>query len=834
MTIAIRNPMKALLIGLLGIAAALISAPGMAAGAPAPVTEILSSHIGWNVNATSGQAVCTIASHDQCQPGERGTQAGGFDDPAGVSATATGDVYVADSQNERVQELSPAGDFVSMFGEDVDKTKVKEAEKGAAVTQAEENVCTALSKDECQAGTEGAAPGQFGFPQSIAVDPTSQSVYVAEVVFGESGHQTTFGERVQGFAASGAFLFEVGKEVNQTTKANLCTEKEVEEKGVKCGGPAQRPLGSPESVGDEPGVFAFGGLGNMLAAGGPEHLLYVGDAGRVQEFKEDGTFKRDLSLASISAPSESHVAALTVDGAGDLFIVYQVESTRNTIREFMPAGTEVKDGYFPLTLASRDPNATAGEFRIDALAIDQSGRLAVSESEKIEELEPSFKERVIDFGSLIDTTGERLISEFKLPEVSNALAFGNNKELYAVSDQEVLGYEQLPVGELRIGGSHCVPGALSATDVTFTCTLEGQVNPWEVPQTQAWFQWGTTPALGSQTPKQAIGEVTGVSAPIESLYPDETYYYRLAAEDQSVKSPELFTSQAESVKTEPVPPRIVGRVGASFITSFSAVLRGRLNPENTSTEYSFEYGPCQSLATCQGSTYPMRSVVRESEAYGGIGAIVEIGGLHAATPYHYRLSAKNGQGEAAVNENGESTLPEGAFTTISVALPQAQTGAASDIGVTTATISGSVDPDGLPATYAFELGLYNGAATYYGVVFSGSTGAGTAPIPETLALFGLQPGTQYAYRIKLESGYGQAVGAPASFTTAGLPSVLVVAPAPAMLAVPPVSFPHAPAKPTCKSGYRREKRGRCVKVIRRKKAKAGKKAKKGRKSTRRR
>lgn len=49
-----------------------------------------------------------------------------------------------------------------MFGWDVNKTKV---ESGSA-TQQEKNVCTAASKDECQAGVAGSAPGQFDSPGS--------------------------------------------------------------------------------------------------------------------------------------------------------------------------------------------------------------------------------------------------------------------------------------------------------------------------------------------------------------------------------------------------------------------------------------------------------------------------------------------------------------------------------------------------------------------------------------------------------------------------------------------------------------------------------------------
>ena len=116
---------------------------------------------------------------------------------------------------------------------------------------------------------------------------------------------------------------------------------------------------------------------------------------------------------------------------------------------------------------------------------------------------------------------------------------------------------------------------------------------------------------------------------------------------------------------------------------------------------------------------------------------------------------------------------------------------------------GRSTPGGLPATYAFELGVYEGAGTQYGIVFSGPAGTGSVPVEETLALSGLAPGTTYAYRITVSSGYvpnasHTLAGAASTFTTAGLPGVLQ-APAPlVMLAIPNIAFPPASVPTTVK------------------------------------
>jgi hypothetical protein len=157
------------------------------------------------------------------------------------------------------------------------------------------------------------------------------------------------------------------------------------------------------------------------------------------------------------------------------------------------------------------------------------------------------------------------------------------------------------------------------------------------------------------------------------------------------------------------------------------------------------------------------------------------------------------------------------------------TGGSSAVTATSAVVSGSVDSDGQPATYTFEVGVYNGASTQYGVVFSGQVASSTLPVLKTLPLTGLQPGVTYAYKVTIASGYGAMEGEPVTFTTAGLPSVLVSPTPLALLAVPDVAFPvttvstvgktvrkAAPKK--CAKG-KRLSHNRCVKSKGKKKAK---------------
>jgi hypothetical protein len=754
MTSTINHSTCALVVAFVSVVAIVL--PVQAVAAEPPVKEIISSHVGWEVDKTTKGEICTTLSEHECQPGKPSSEPDGFEFALSISTDSApaGDVYTADSGNHRVQEFTATGEFLSMFGKEVNGTT-------------HGDVCTASSGDTCKAGVEGMAPGQFGALQSVSVDPTNGDVYVAEIVFGSSGGKPLFGERVQKFTPGGVFILEIGKEVNETTKGNFCTQEEAE-KGTICTGPAL--TSAIEGKGEPGGVFAFGqGNGNLLAVGGPEDLLYVGDERRVQEFETDGKYKGEILLAAISSAPGSRVSAIAADKAGNVYLAYEVKFAASVVREFDQSGKEIRE--FPMV--PREPN---GSVSIGSLALDAGGRLAVTE------VESGHRGALYEIGP----TSLHLITEFFDPGL-NDIAFGGKGELYAVIGHEALIYSAVPVAELVTVSSLCSPGVEHETDATLNCELRGGVNPEKVPETEVWFQWGSTIALGSETLKVLIppGETREpVSAEVQGLRPNETFYYQVAGYDQNVKAPEVLTSERTSLTTPSVPPRVVGPPSVSFVHSSSAVMFGELNPENMSTTYAFEYGSCgESVESCSevGHTETL-----ESDAYGRIGVTLEATGLQPSTTYRYRLIAVNGHKQ-------ESQCPgsgcEGSFTTAPAPVPQATTGEASAINTNTATVLGTVNPDGKPATYTFELGLSKGAATQYGVLFSGPAGSGTVPITETLALSGLQPGTEYAYRVTVKSGYGESRGAVMTFRTAGLPMVLSSPQPLAMLPSPEFGFP---------------------------------------------
>jgi NHL repeat len=112
----------------------------------------------------------------------------------------TGDVYVADTGNQRVVEFDSTGNFILAFGRSVDQTTGGD-------------ICTAASGDTCQAGAIGTGGGAFWRPIWIAVDNSSGhssgDVYVGDAgtpVYNISSRETGTRDVISKFSAAGAYI----------------------------------------------------------------------------------------------------------------------------------------------------------------------------------------------------------------------------------------------------------------------------------------------------------------------------------------------------------------------------------------------------------------------------------------------------------------------------------------------------------------------------------------------------------------------------------------------------------------------------------------------------
>ncbi|MCL2769500.1 MAG: hypothetical protein FWD42_05240 [Solirubrobacterales bacterium] len=154
---------------------------------------------GWGVvDGAQKLEVCTSATG--CQRGLYGAGAGEFNSSIlrvavdnDQSSPSWHDVYVYDGRNYRVEKFSESGEFILMFGKDVNKTKTEET----TTTEAERDVCTAASGDQCQTGAPGTGAGQFAeYGAHVAID-SSGTVWVADK------------ERLEHFEPTGTFVSQI-------------------------------------------------------------------------------------------------------------------------------------------------------------------------------------------------------------------------------------------------------------------------------------------------------------------------------------------------------------------------------------------------------------------------------------------------------------------------------------------------------------------------------------------------------------------------------------------------------------------------------------------------
>ena len=69
---------------------------------------------GWGVN--DGQSKLETCTTSECKLGIAGSGEGQFNNPGYLAIDAVGNLWVADQGNNRVQELSPSGQYITHFG----------------------------------------------------------------------------------------------------------------------------------------------------------------------------------------------------------------------------------------------------------------------------------------------------------------------------------------------------------------------------------------------------------------------------------------------------------------------------------------------------------------------------------------------------------------------------------------------------------------------------------------------------------------------------------------------------------------------------------------------
>lgn len=560
-----------------------------------------------------------------------GESAGQLNDPVGVAVDRSdGIVYVAEGNNDRIDEFDENGVFIRAFGFGV--------RTGADELQS----CTAATT--CQAGSDNEfiATGGMVRPAALVVDPSTHNIFA-----------TDFGSyRVEEFTPAGEFVLAFGKEVDKTTHGNVCT--------AASGDTCQRG-----GIGTGPGAFSHAAsYPYMPLAFDPSGHLWVGDINRLEEFTVAGAFMSEVKL-----PGAGEIAGLAIDPAGSFYVF----SGASSLNEGAPAGIHKYDAAGnPLDFTLLASNVLAEPGDPHALTLDDAGHLFVGDA--VGHLESHEPYRFIEF----DAETGRELEAFGTDEVLGApgpgaggesggtIAFGDHAavRLYAVDSQSNLDsaaqfFSLPPAGPLlRVGSPFA--GHIGGTSATLTAFLDS-----EGAETKYHFEYVDQQSFESEggfasphtksTPTATVPagfSEPEVSAALTGLTGETGYRFRLVATSECEAGKQCML-KSEEVAFQTSPPVAFGPLYVDDVSGESAEFGASIDTFGTASRFRFEY---VSEAAYQadllaggdgfagaGSAPVPDGALAASEGYVTVSALAQ--GLAPGTVYRYRVSARNGGGE---------------------------------------------------------------------------------------------------------------------------------------------------------------------------------------------
>ena len=186
---------------------------------------------------------------------------------------------------------------------------------------------------------------------------------------------------------------------------------------------------------------------------------------------------------------------------------------------------------------------------------------------------------------------------------------------------------------------------------------------------------------------------------------------------------------------------------ASSVTQTSATLSATVDPNGGPTTVHFEYGT--------STSYGLTSATKTVDGADPVTVDIPVGGLTSSTTYHYRVVATNAAGTARGGDRSFRTAAP-------PSPPGATTGGVRAVTAGSATLTGSVDPNGAATTYHFEYGTTSSLGSR---TPDHNAGAGQDPVNVSAAVSGLAANDRISYRVVATSASGTRRGAIRSFTT---------------------------------------------------------------------
>ena len=267
--------------------------------------------------------------------GSYGSEDGQFIIPWGVAVDSSGNVYVADNENHRIQKFTSVGTFITKWG------------------------------------SYGSGDGQLGFPRGVAVD-SSDNVYVAD----------NENNRIQKFTSTGTYItqwecgFSLLREVAVDSSDNVYVSGDHSIRKFTSDGTFVTEwgeLGSGYGQFNRTWGIAVDSSGNVYVVDVNNH--------RIQKFTSDGTYLTEWSIPGEGSGCDTPMG-VAVDSSGNVYVV----DGDDRVFKFTSTGTFVTKWG---SLGSGD-----GQFQIGCEAaevvVDSSGNVYVADSQnnRIQKFQP--------------------------------------------------------------------------------------------------------------------------------------------------------------------------------------------------------------------------------------------------------------------------------------------------------------------------------------------------------------------------------------------------------------------------------------------------------------
>jgi hypothetical protein len=286
---------------------------------------------------------------------------------------------------------------------------------------------------------------------------------------------------------------------------------------------------------------------------------------------------------------------------------------------------------------------------------------------------------------------------------------------------------------------------LAASGVTATgAVLNGSINANDGSATAS-FDYGTSPSYGSHAtapPSPVTGNsTTAISAVVSGLKPGTLYHYRATGVSAGGT----------------VPGNDLTFTTPSNVATLSGLLfkGGTLSPGFNSATIAY-------TATVPATTtsVTLKPTVSQVNATVTVNGNTVLSGTASAA-----ITLSLGPNTVPVVVTAQDGVTTKTYTVVvtQAAVPVATTNPATNVGPTTATLSGSVNANGGSTTASFDYGT---SATYgSNVVATPSPVTGSTATATSAVLNNLKPGTLYHFRAKGVNAMGTGTGGDLTFTT---------------------------------------------------------------------